>query len=86
LDFFMSQISRINMYRDIDALNECFLIRVSWKVNSDATLQVEKMLYETDERFSGMRLEVRYDPMWLKGNVPLLLYHEGKRVGEAYQV
>jgi len=85
-DFFMSQISRINMYRDIDALNECFLIRVSRKVNSDATLQVEKMLYETDERFSGMRLEVRYDPMWLKGNVPLLLYHEGKRVGEAYQI
>jgi hypothetical protein len=34
-----------------------------------------------------MRLEVRYDPEWLKNfSMPILLYHEGKKVGEAYRV
>ncbi|MEW8997856.1 MAG: DDE-type integrase/transposase/recombinase [Thermoanaerobacter sp.] len=86
LDFFMSQISRVNMCGDIDMLNECFLIRVNRKVNKDATLKVENILYETEEKFKGMRLEVRYDPQWLKDNTPLLLFHEGKKVGEAYKV
>lgn len=86
LDFFMSQISRVNMCKDIDMLNECFLIRVNRKVNKDATLKVENILYETEEKFKGMRLEVRYDPQWLKDNTPLLLFHEGKKVGEAYKV
>ncbi|EGD50328.1 Transposase-like Mu [Thermoanaerobacter ethanolicus JW 200] len=74
------------MYKDIDMLNECFLIRVNRKVNKDATLKVENILYETEEKFKGMRLEVRYDPQWLKDNTPLLLFHEGKKVGEAYKV
>lgn len=86
LDFFMSQISRVNMCKDIDMLNEYFLIRVNRKVNKDATLKVENILYETEEKFKGMRLEVRYDPQWLKDNTPLLLFHEGKKVGEAYKV
>ncbi|CAM0497275.1 DDE-type integrase/transposase/recombinase [Thermoanaerobacter kivui] len=86
LDFFMSQISRINMCGDIDMLNECFLIRVNRKVNKDATLKVENILYETEEKFKNIRLEVRYDPQWLKDNTPLLLYYEGKKVGEAYKV
>nr|WP_244262241.1 Mu transposase C-terminal domain-containing protein [Thermoanaerobacter wiegelii] len=64
LDFFMSQISRINMC-NIDMLNECFLIRVNRKVNKDATLKVENILYETEEKFKNMHLEVRYDPEWL---------------------
>ncbi|AEM78212.1 DDE-type integrase/transposase/recombinase [Thermoanaerobacter wiegelii] len=85
LDFFMSQISRINMC-NIDMLNECFLIRVNRKVNKDATLKVENILYETEEKFKNMHLEVRYDPEWLKDNTPLLLYYEGKKVGEAYKV
>jgi hypothetical protein len=34
-----------------------------------------------------MRLEVRYDLEWLKSfSMPILLYHEGKKVGEAYRV
>jgi hypothetical protein len=35
-----------------------------------------------------MRLEVRYDPEWLKSNsnIPLKLYYEGKKVGRAYRV
>ncbi|MDK2815108.1 MAG: putative transposase, partial [Thermoanaerobacter sp.] len=52
-------------------LNECFLIRVNRKVNKDTTLKVENILYETEEKFKGMRLEVRYDPQWLKDNTPL---------------
>jgi len=86
LDFFMSQISRVNMCKDIDMLNEYFLIRVNRKVNKDATLKVENILYETEEKFKGMHLEVRYDPQWLKDDTPLLLFHEGKKVGEAYKV
>ncbi|MBC7196712.1 MAG: DDE-type integrase/transposase/recombinase, partial [Deferribacterales bacterium] len=87
LDFFMAQVSRVKLITDIEQLNENFLLRVSRKVASDATLQVEKILYETEQRFAGMRLEVRYDPEWLKNfSMPILLYHEGKKVGEAYRV
>ncbi|MBZ4684223.1 MAG: Integrase catalytic region [Fusobacteriales bacterium] len=71
-------------------LNECFLIRVNRKVNKDTTLKVENILYETEEKFKGMRLEVRYDPQWLKDNTPLinnlvtasLLYAYSKRLRE----
>ncbi|MCM8900188.1 DDE-type integrase/transposase/recombinase [Caldicoprobacter algeriensis] len=87
-DFFMSQVSRIRQVNDLNQLDEIFLVRVSRKVYHDATLQVGNYLYETDQKFAGMRLEVRYDPEWLKSNskIPLKLYYEGKKVGQAYRV
>lgn len=87
LDFFMSQVSKIKIFNNLNYLNECFLIRVSRKINNDATLQLDNILYETDQKFAGERLEVRYDPDWLSSErTPILLYKDGKKVGEALKV
>lgn len=87
LDLFMSQVSRINIFNDINYLNECFLVRVSRKINNDATLQLDNILYETEQKFSGERLEIRYDPeMICSDNSKVFLYREGIKVGEAIKI
>lgn len=87
LDFFMSQSERIRLFPNPAMLDEYFLLKVTRKVNHDATLSLDTILYETDLRFANSRMEVRYDPEWLLNpNTPILLYHEGKKVGEARRV
>ena len=83
-DVFMSQISNINLVNDIDRINENFLLRITRKIQPDATIQIENILYETDSRFSGKRMEIRYEPEWLNDfSKPLYIYEEGKKLGEA---
>ncbi len=87
LDLFMSQVSRINVFHDLNQLNECFLVRVSRKINNDATLQLDNILYETEQKFAGERLEVRYDPGIIdKIQEKVFLYKDGVKVGEALKV
>lgn len=87
LDFFMSQSERIKLFPNPAMLDEYFLLKVNRKVNHDGTLSLNTILYETDLKFANSRVEVRYDPEWLLNpNTPILLYHEGKKVGEARQV
>lgn len=50
-------------------------------------MSVDCVLYETDPSLASSRLEVRYDPEWLKTPaIPLLLYKDGMKVGEASHV
>ncbi len=87
LDFFMSQSERIKIFPNPAMLDEYFLLKVTRKVNHDATLSLDTILYETDQHLANSRVEVRYDPEWLLNpNRSILLYHEGKKVGEARQV
>ncbi|MGI6488125.1 MAG: DDE-type integrase/transposase/recombinase [Syntrophothermaceae bacterium] len=87
LDFFMSQSERIKIFPNPAMLDEYFLLRVTRKVKHDATLSLKTILYETDQHLANSRVEVRYDPEWLSDpNKPILLYHEGEKVGEARQV
>lgn len=87
LDFFMSQAHRINLLSDPNLLDEFFLLRINRKVNHDATLSVETILYETDQSLACSRVEVRYEPAWLSiPSRPLLLYRDGCKIGEARQV
>lgn len=87
LDFFMSQSERIKLFPNPAMLDEYFLLKVTRKVNHGATLSLETILYETDQHLANSRVEVRYDPEWLlNSNKSILLYHEGKKVGEARQV
>lgn len=87
LDFFMSQAHQVNLFSDPELLKEHFLLRIIRKVNHDATLSVDTVLYETDQSLANSRVEVRYEPEWL--SIPqnsLPLYKDGKFVGEAKQV
>jgi putative transposase len=86
-DVLMSQISKLNIVTNIERINENFLLRISRKVQSDATIQIENILYETDSRFAGHRVEIRYEPEWLSDMTKILpLYEDGKKVGEAKMV
>jgi hypothetical protein len=87
LDYFMSRADEVNMFPDPALLDEYFLLRVFRKINHDATLSLESVLYETDQKFANTRLEVRYEPQWLNNPAqPVFLYREGAKVGEARQV
>lgn len=87
LDYFMSQADEVRMFLDPALLDELFLLRVTRKVNHDATLSLESVLYETDQKLANTRLEVRYEPRWLNNPAqPVFLYREGVKVGEARQV
>lgn len=86
-DVFMSQVSNLKLVRDINLLNENFLLRVSRKIQHDATTQVENVLYETDSRFAGKRVEIRYEPEWINDVTKALpIYDDNKKVGEAKMV
>lgn len=87
LDFFMSQAHQVTLFSNPELLEEYFLLRITRKVNHDATLSVETILYETDQSLANSRVEVRYEPEWLSNPAhPLLLYRDGRKVAEARQV
>jgi transposase InsO family protein len=83
-DVFMSQVSKLKLVTDIERINENFLLRITRKIQPDATTQIENILYETDSRFSGKRVEIRYEPEWLNNVTKALpIYEDGKKAGEA---
>lgn len=87
LDFFMSQAHLVKMFPNPELLDEYFLLRVERKVKHDATISLNNVLYETDNKLTGQKLEVRYDPIWLDNPAkPILLFKEGSQVGTARQV
>lgn len=87
LDFFMSQAHLVKMFPNPELLDDYFLLRVERKVKHDATISLNNVLYETDAKLTGQKLEVRYDPAWLDNPAkPILLFKEGNQVGTARQV
>ena len=86
-DVLMSQINNLKLPTDRTLIDEIFLHRVSRKVQHDATLQIDNILYETEPCFAGKRMDVRYDPEWLGDvNKKLPLFFDGKKAGEAWMV
>lgn len=84
---FIDGIDRVRLVTDRKQFSENFLLRVSRKVNHDATIQIDNLLFETDPAFSRKRLEVRYEPGWLEdATKALMLYEDGKKVGEARKI
>jgi len=83
-DAFMSQVSNLKLVSDINYINESFLIRITRKIQHDATTQINNILYETDSRFAGKRVEIRYEPDWINDATKTLpIYQDGKKIGEA---
>lgn len=86
-DVFMSQVSQVKLVTDINRIDEKFLLRITRKIQPDATTQIENILYETDSKFCGKRVEIRYEPDWLNDVTKVLpIYEEGKKAGEAKMV
>ncbi len=87
LDFFMSQFDRVKLYSDPKQLEEKFLLRKPRKVNHDGTFSINKILYETKIEFANLKVEIRYEPSWLKAAFkPVFIYIDDKKVGEALKV
>ena len=86
-DVLMSQANNLKLITDIRLLDEIFLYRVSRKVQHDATIQIDNVLYETDPCFAGKRMEIRYEPEWVGNELKKLpLYFDGKKTGDAVMV
>jgi len=83
-DVLMSQVSKLNLITDRTRLDEAFMLRITRKIQHDATTQIQNILYETDSRFCGQRVEIRYEPEWLNDIAkPLPIYADNKKIGEA---
>lgn len=83
-DVLMSQVSKLNLITDRGRLEEAFMLRITRKIQHDATCQIENVLYETDSRFCGQRVEIRYEPEWINDVAnPLPIYEGSKKIGEA---
>ena len=86
-DVLMSQVENLKLPTDRALIDEIFLHRVSRKVQHDATIQIDNVLYETEPCFAGKRMDIRYDPEWLGDeNKKLPLYFDGKKAGDAWMV
>jgi len=86
-DVLMSQLGNLKLVTDRALLDEAFLYRISRKIQHDATVQINNILYETDPAHAGHRLELRYEPDWIGDETKLLpIFSEGKKIGDARMV
>ena len=86
-DVLMSQVDDLKLPTDKTIIDEIFLHRVSRKVQHDATIQIDNILYETEPCFAGKRMDIRFDPEWIGDeNKKLPIYFDGKKVGETWMV
>ena len=86
-DVLMSQVENLKLITDRAALDEAFLYRLSRKIQHDATVQIDNILYETDPAFAGKRLELRFEPGWIGDETKKLpLFLDGSKLGEAWMI
>lgn len=84
LEFFMEQADRIEYIGDPAVADALFLLRAQRKVRSNATLQIDNVIYEADCSLAGSTVEVRYEPEWIGlSHRKLPLYVEDVHVGDA---
>lgn len=61
IDKFMSNIPNLKLLSEQDIKNT-FLYRVIRKVKNDATVSIDKKLYEVPTAYIGSKINIRYDP------------------------
>ena len=59
---YMEDIAHIRMQKSSAWLDECFLHRVKRRVNNDATVMINKTLFDAPMEFIRSTVEVRYRP------------------------
>jgi len=86
-DVLMSQVGHLRLVTDRVLLDEAFLYRISRKIQHDATVQIDNILYETDQAFAGQRMELRYEPDWIGDETKALpIFRDGRKIGDAKMV
>lgn len=86
-DVLMSQVGHLRLITDRVLLDEAFLYRISRKIQHDATVQIDNILYETDQAFAGQRMELRYEPDWIGDETKALpIFQDGRKIGDAKMV
>jgi hypothetical protein len=58
--FYMRGSDRIKHFSDPRIIDEAFLIRVTRKVKSDATISLHNALFEASPMFIGKSVDIRY--------------------------
>jgi transposase InsO family protein len=62
IDKFVSQMDRIRFISSLKELDYIFLYRVTRRVKNDATISLDKTLFEVPFKYVGDSIFVRYDP------------------------
>ena len=83
LNTYMKQINKVETIDNPDILEKIFLKKDTRKVNADATISVNKKLYEVPPVFIGNRIEIRFNPETYD---EIFLYHEDEEIGVAEPV
>lgn len=73
---YMADLEHIHMPKSREWLDDCFLHRESRKVKNDATLVINKQLYDVPMEFIRCRVDVRYRPD--DPNSAFILYENNK--------
>lgn len=55
-------LSHVRMPKSSQCLQDCFLHRVKYKVRNDATVMLDKKLYDVPMEFIGSTVKIRYRP------------------------
>ena len=62
IDRYMEDIERIKTVKTYDWLENCFMNRVTRKVNNDSTVSIQNTYYDVPLQFIKQKVEIRYLP------------------------
>jgi transposase InsO family protein len=62
LDRFLHTRDHIRLPKSHEWLDECFMNRITRKVNNDSCISIDSVLYDAPQQFIGMKVNIRYLP------------------------
>jgi len=62
LDRFLRTRDHIRLPKSQEWLDECFMNRISRKVNNDSCITIDKVCYDAPQQFIGMKVDIRFLP------------------------
>ena len=78
IDRYRGDLSRIKVATDSEWLDNCFMNRISRRVNNDATISIDKVPYDVPMQFIMQKVEVRYLPDDMEN---AYIYYENVKYG-----
>ncbi|WP_232294191.1 Mu transposase C-terminal domain-containing protein [Syntrophaceticus schinkii] len=76
MERYSRHIDRIRFPQSRAWLDECFMSRIIRKVNNDATVSIDSVMYDVPMQFIRSKVEIRYLPDDMKN---AYILHQGKR-------